>query len=132
MRSDSTEPDTVARNVAVRSMRALAGIGALACGVAVGIGAYAMHAALAAQNHERLVIAALFLFAHGLALAALAPRTTLRLRQAGLCVLMVGTILFSGNLILAALLGIAPALAPFGGSLLMLGWLLVAIGFLFG
>jgi uncharacterized membrane protein YgdD (TMEM256/DUF423 family) len=113
-------------------MRALAGIGALACGVAIGIGAYATHAALTPQNHERLAIAALFLFAHGLALAALAPRTALRLQQAGLCVLMIGTILFSGSLILASSLGIAPAFAPFGGGLLMLGWLLVALGFLFG
>ena len=132
MRSDLDGMDTTVRDVAARSMRALAGIGALACGVAVGFGAYAMHAAATPQNHERLAIAALFLFAHGLALAALAPRTTLRLRQLGLCVLMVGTILFSGTLILAATLGIDPSLAPFGGSLLMLGWLLIALGFLFG
>jgi uncharacterized membrane protein YgdD (TMEM256/DUF423 family) len=132
MQSDSPETDSAARNVAVRSMRVLAGIGALACGVAVGIGAYAMHAALAPQNHERLAIAALFLFAHGLALAALAPRTASRLRQVGLCVVMIGTILFSGSLLLAATLGIAPAFAPFGGGLLMLGWLLIGVGFLFG
>ncbi len=131
MRSDSSEADYVARNVAVRSMRVLAGIGALGCGVAVGIGAYAMHAAQGALNSERLAIAALFLFAHGLALAALAPRATSRLRQGGLCMLMIGTILFSGSLILTAWLGIAPALAPFGGSLLMLGWLLIGVGLLF-
>ncbi len=111
-------------------MRALAGLGALACGIAVGAGAYAMHAALTAQNHGRLVIAVLFLFAHGLALAALAPSTVTRLRQIGLYMLMIGTTLFAGSLMLAALLGIAPVLAPFGGSLLMLGWLLVAAGFL--
>ena len=125
-------PDPEAMDFTVRSMRSLAGIGALACGVAVGIGAYAMHTALTPQNHDRLAIAALFLFAHGLALAALAPRTALRMRQAGLCVLMIGTILFSGSLVFAALLGIAPVLAPFGGGLLMLGWLLIAVGYLFG
>jgi len=113
-------------------MRALAGIGALACGVAVGIGAYAMHGASTPQNHERLVIAAMLLFAHGLALAALAPGTRSRLRQAGLLALMIGTILFSGSLVLAASLGIAPMLAPFGGSLLILGWLLVGGDFLLG
>ncbi len=111
-------------------MRALAAVGALACSIAVGAGAYAMHAVLTAQNHDRLVIAALFLFAHGLALATLAPSTASRLRKLGLYVLMIGTALFAGSLMLAALLGIAPVLAPFGGSLLMLGWLLVAAGFL--
>jgi uncharacterized membrane protein YgdD (TMEM256/DUF423 family) len=131
MRPDSIEPGFSAHGVAARLMRALAGIGALGCGVAVGMGAYAMHAASTSQNHERLAIAALFLFAHGLALASLAPRTTLRLRQVGLCVVMIGTILFSGSLALAATLDIAPSLAPFGGGLLMLGWLLVAAGFLF-
>ncbi len=113
-----------------RSMRVLAGIGALACGVAIGVSAYAMHGALAAKDHERLVIAAVFLFAHGLSLAALAPGTRSRLRQAGLLILMIGTILFAGSLVLAAWLGIAPTLAPFGGSLLMLGWLLIGGDFL--
>ena len=116
----------------VRSMRALAGVGALACGVAVGIGAYAMHGMLSPHDHERLALAALFLFAHGLALAALAPGTRSRLRQAGFLVLMIGTILFAGSLVLAAWFGIASTLAPFGGSLLMLGWLLVGGDFLFG
>jgi len=117
---------------AARSMRVLAGIGALACGAAVGVGAYAMHGALTPQNHERLAVAAVFLFAHGLALAALAPGTRSRLRQAGFLALMIGTILFAGSLALAALLGIAPTLAPIGGSLLMLGWLLVGGQLLFG
>ena len=113
-------------------MRALAASGALACGIAVGTGAYAMHAALAPQDRERLALAALFLFAHGLALATLAPAAMSRVRQIGLYVVMIGTILFAGSLAFAALLGIAPALAPFGGSLLMIGWLLVALGFLSG
>jgi len=116
----------------VRSMRILAGIGALACGVAVGIGAYAMHGALTPQNHELLVIAAAFLFAHGLALASLAPGTRSRLRQAGFLALMIGTILFAGSLVFAALLGIAPTLAPFGGGLLLFGWLLIGLELLFG
>ena len=122
--------DSDGMDFTARSMRVLAGIGALACGVAVGIGAYAMHGALTPQNHELLVIAAAFLFAHGLALASLAPGTRSRLRQAGFLALMIGTILFAGSLVLAALLGIAPTLAPFGGSLLMLGWLLIGVDFL--
>ncbi len=112
-------------------MRALAGVGALGCAIAIAAGAYAMHAAPTQQSHERLGLAALFLFANGLALAALAPGTRSRLRQIGLCVVLIGTIAFAGSLALAALLGIAPMLAPFGGSLLILGWLLIALGYLF-
>ena len=129
MQSDSNKQG-IASDSTARAMRALAGIGALACGIAVAAGAYAMHAVLTPQNHERLAIAALFLFAHGFALATLAPGTTSRTRQVGLYALLVGTILFSGSLMLAALLSITPSLAPFGGSLLMLGWLLIAAGFL--
>lgn len=112
-------------------MRWLAALGAFACAVAVGLGAYAMHGALPAHDHERLVIAAVFLFAHGLALAALAPGAATRLRRAGLLALLGGTLLFSGSLVGAALFGIEPRLAPVGGSTLILGWLLVAAGFVF-
>ncbi len=110
-------------------MRILAAIGALCCAIAVGAGAYAMHATLTPQDHERLALAALFGFAHGLALAALAPGTVSRVRQLGLCVLLLGTLLFAGSLAGAALFGIRPALAPFGGSALMFGWVLVVVGF---
>ena len=110
-------------------MRLLAAIGALCCAVAVGAGAYAMHATLAPQDHERLAIAALFGFAHGLALAAIAPRTSSRARKAGLWIVLLGTLLFAGSLAGTALLGTRPVLAPIGGSALILGWLLVALGF---
>ena len=131
-RVDAVASDSAGIDFTVRSMRILAGIGALGCGIAVGISAYAMHATLTSVNHQRLVIAAVFLFAHGLAFASLAPGTRSRLRHAGFLALMIGTILFAGSLALAALLGIAPTLAPFGGSLLMLGWLLIGGDFLFG
>lgn len=112
-----------------RSMRVLAALGALCCAIAVGAGAYAMHATLTPQNHQRFGLTALFLFAHGLALAALAPRTASRVRQVGLCVLLLGTLLFTGSLACAALLGMKPVLAPFGGGAMMFGWVLVAVGF---
>lgn len=128
--AESIGADSSGTAFTTRSMRAIAGIGALACGAAVGAGAYAMHGALTPQNHERLAVAAVFLFAHGLALASLAPGTSSRLRQAGFLALLLGTILFAGSLVLAALLGIAPTLAPIGGSLLMLGWLLIGGDFL--
>ena len=115
-----------------RSMNALAACGAFGCAMAVALGAYAMHAKLDPQDHERLAIAALFAFAQGLALAALAPGSQGRLRHIGLRVILAGTILFAGSLAFAALFGIEPTLAPVGGSLLILGWVLIAAGFLAG
>jgi uncharacterized membrane protein YgdD (TMEM256/DUF423 family) len=112
-------------------MRLLAAAGAFGCAVAVAAGAYATHAALTSQNHERLATAALFLFANGLGLAALAPPNRSRLRGIGLHVVLVGTILFAGSLAAAAFVGLRPMFAPLGGSLLILGWLVVAVGFLF-
>ena len=109
------------------SDRALVATGAVGCGLAVALGAYAMHATLPAHGHERLTIAAAFLFAHGLALAALAPQATTRWSRISLYVLLIGTILFAGSLVLAVTAGVDPALAPFGGGLLILGWLLFAL-----
>jgi uncharacterized membrane protein YgdD (TMEM256/DUF423 family) len=111
----------------MRTDRALAAIGAACCALAVALGAYAMHATLAARDHERLEITALFAFAHGLALAALAPQARTRWRRLSLHVLLIGTILFCGSLALAATFGMEPALAPFGGTVLILGWLLYAL-----
>ncbi len=108
---------------------ALAACGGLACAIAVGLGAFAMHASVSTHDQLRLGIAALFLFLHGLALAALAATAGSRLQQAGLLMLLVGTVLFSGSLVGAAIFGVAPRLAPFGGSATILGWLLVAAGF---
>ena len=111
----------------MRSERILTAGGAFACALAVALGAYAMHATLAARDHERLAIAAVFAFAHGLALAVLAPQAASRWRRVSLYIHAIGTILFSGSLTLAATAGWAPMLAPFGGGLLILGWLLYAL-----
>ena len=46
----------------------------------------------------------------------------------GLLGIALGTLLFSGSLVLGALLGISTGMAPFGGILMILGWLLHAIG----
>ena len=115
-----------------RATRGLAATGAAFCALAVALGAYAMHGGLTPHGHERLALAALFLFAHGLALAALAPASVTRWRSIGLCIVLVGTLLFCGSLVLAALAGFEPVLAPLGGSLLIAGWLVVAVGMLSG
>ena len=105
--------------------RALAAFGALACGVAVGLGAYASHG-LDGEAARRVGLAALFAFGHGMALLLLAPGAGTRLRTAGLSALAVGLLLFSGSLLAAVFLSASTALAPLGGILLMLGWLAVA------
>jgi uncharacterized membrane protein YgdD (TMEM256/DUF423 family) len=110
-------------------MRALGASGALACGIAVGLGAYAAHVADGQAQH-RIALAALFLFGHGLALLVLAPRARSRMQQVALMGLLLGVLLFSGSLALAALFGTSTLFAPFGGSLLIIGWLVYAVALL--
>jgi uncharacterized membrane protein YgdD (TMEM256/DUF423 family) len=105
--------------------RAAAAIGALLCGIAVALGAYAAHAADPAAA-RRLAIAALFGFGHGLALVALRARVgKLAIFVRG--TLLAGVALFAGSLAWAATMGGQARLAPLGGTLLMLGWLLAAV-----
>jgi uncharacterized membrane protein YgdD (TMEM256/DUF423 family) len=99
-------------------------IAALFCGFSVALGAYAAHAA-DPQARVRLGLAAAFAFGHGLALLAL------RAREGGLAIavragFIAGTVFFSGSLAGAALLGLPVALAPVGGTVLILAWLLAA------
>lgn len=105
----------------------LALFGGLLAGIAVGLAAYAAHGVADPLMQSRLQSAALFAFGHGLALAALAPGSTRRLGKTGMTLLLVGTLLFSGSLAAAVFAGTSTQLAPFGGSALMLGWLLWAI-----
>jgi len=110
------------------SSRLLSATGALLCGLAVALGAYAAHAADAIAG-RRLAIAAAFAFAHGLALLVLRAREG-RLALAARGSLLAGVLLFAGSLAFAGITGGHARLAPAGGSLLMLGWLLAAIDFL--
>jgi uncharacterized membrane protein YgdD (TMEM256/DUF423 family) len=101
--------------------RIFAAIGALLCGLSVAAGAYAAHAADPAAA-RRLAIAALFAFGHGLALLALRARAG-KLALTVRALLLAGVLLFAGSLAWAATMGGQPRLAPLGGTLLMLGWL---------
>ena len=105
--------------------RLVAAAGALCAGACVGLAAYASHGA-EGQAASWLQTAALFGFGHGVALALLAPAAVRALRLAAAGLLLLGMLLFSGSLVAAALLGWPTALAPFGGTLMMLGWLLLA------
>ena len=105
--------------------RLLAAFGALACAAAVGLSAYASHG-LEGEAAHRVALSALFFFGHGLALLLIAPGAVRRLRLAGLVVLWLGLLLFAGSLLAAALFQTSTGLAPAGGLLLMLGWLIIA------
>ncbi|MGQ4659835.1 DUF423 domain-containing protein [Lysobacter sp. F6437] len=91
----------------------------------VALFAYAAHSA-EPQVQASLHSAALFAFGHGIALAALAPHVRRRFGAAALCVLALGTLLFSGSLACAHAFGTPTSLAPMGGSLMILAWLLWA------
>lgn len=106
-------------------MDLLACVGALLAGSSVALAAYASHA-VDADAQQRLQSAAWFAFGHGIALAALAPRAVRWSGLAGLVALLVGTTLFSGSLVAAHFFAAPTPMAPFGGGLMMLGWLLWA------
>lgn len=105
--------------------RYLAAFGSLLAGLSVALSAYAMHAA-EPSTQGRMLQAAVFGFAHGLALTTLAPLAQRPTALLALCMLLLGVFLFCGSLLAAALLGLQPMLAPFGGALLIAGWLLNA------
>jgi uncharacterized membrane protein YgdD (TMEM256/DUF423 family) len=105
--------------------RALTTAGAVLAGAGVALSAYAAHAAEGAVR-TNLQSAALFALVHGVALAALSRQTPHRLGTAGLLMLLLGVLLFSGALVAAHVFATPARLAPAGGSLLILGWLLYA------
>lgn len=105
----------------------LAFSGALLAASAVGLGAYAAHGVADAHAQSNLQTAALYAFGHGIALAALAAGTTRTLGRVALYVLLLGSLLFCGSLVLNATAGVSSRLAPVGGISMMLGWVLWAL-----
>lgn len=108
----------------VRSLRLLTAMGGVLAAAAVALFAYAAHAdePQAASLHS----AALFAFGHGIALCALAPHAVRRLGMGALAGLLLGTLMFSGSLVSAHAFATPTSLAPWGGSLMILAWLLWA------
>lgn len=104
----------------------VASTGAALAALAVGLAAYASHAATPGAR-MRLFLAAAFAFGHGAALAALAADMPRRLGRVALAMILAGTLLFAGSLAGAAIADLPTRLAPAGGMLLMAGWLLLAI-----
>jgi len=106
--------------------RWLAFAGAVLAAAAVALFAYAAHATgMAGQGS--LQAAAAMAFGHGVALAALARMPQRRLAIAALTGLLLGTLLFSGGLFFAHVVGTHARTAPFGGALLIAAWLAYAV-----
>ncbi|MGO1720182.1 MAG: DUF423 domain-containing protein, partial [Luteimonas sp.] len=97
--------------------------------LAVALAAYASHG-VEGVAQSRLQTAALFTFGHGVALALLAPAPAGRLQRLAQALLLAGMLLFSGSLAAGALLAWPTVAAPFGGTLMIAGWLLLAADFL--
>ena len=104
----------------------LAATGAVLAALAIAASAYASHGLADAHARGNLQTAGFFAFAHGAMLLVLAQMPARRLRGVALSGLLLGTLLFAGSLTAGALLGWPTRLAPFGGTLLMASWLLLA------
>lgn len=107
-------------------MAVLGAAGAVLAAASVALSAYAAHAG-GEGVRERLYLAAVLAFGHGVALAAMSRDRASKLESAGLAGLLAGTLLFSGSIAAAQLFGTSTRLAPLGGGLLMLSWLVLAI-----
>ncbi|MDB6163712.1 MAG: rane protein [Xanthomonadaceae bacterium] len=103
----------------------LAACGALYCAAAVGLAAYAAHAAIAA-GQSRLELAAVFAFGHGVALTALSSSISRGPGRWALSLMAAGVLLFSGSLSGSVLVHWPTTLAPLGGMAMIAGWLVVA------
>lgn len=109
-----------------RSASWLAALGAWLAGASVALAAYASHG-VDGDARARLMLAAMFAFGHGLALAALAPQALRRTARLALAAMLIGVLAFSGSLAAAQFFGTPTRLAPLGGTLMMLGWLVFGI-----
>jgi len=107
--------------------RWLAALGALYAAAGIALSAYAAHAVLG-ENASRMQTAALFAFGHGVALAALAHVPGNRRTLIGMLAIAAGVVLFAGSLVGRVVLHWPATFAPFGGMLLIGGWLVFAIG----
>ena len=105
----------------------MAATGAVLAALAIGLSAYASHGVDDPHARGNLLTASLYAFAHGAVLVVLAQAPARPLRWVALGGLLLGTLLFAGSLAGGALLGWPTRLAPFGGTVLMAAWLLLAI-----
>lgn len=107
-------------------------LGALAAAIAVAGDAYGSHGLpgkVAPELVERFGRAMHYLLLHGIALAALGPRMSSLAERVALTAIGLGMALFCGSLALSVLWPIWAwtPIAPWGGSLMIGGWLLLAL-----
>ena len=115
--------------------RIFATLGALSGFIAVGAGAFGAHGLKARLTPDLLAVfdtGARYQMLHALALLAVAWAVTRWPGRAALAsgwCFVAGTVVFSGSLYLLALTGVRSlgAVTPFGGVLLLAGWLLLAL-----
>ena len=102
----------------------------------IALGAMASHVGAFAKSAEDLKIAGFYALVHAPVLLIIACKMGRSAMQRPLWLagwtLAAGVILFSGSLFLKAASDFHPILAPYGGSLMMSGWLLVAFSGLRG
>jgi uncharacterized membrane protein YgdD (TMEM256/DUF423 family) len=113
---DNAMPPTVNKGLlAAAGLSGAAGVGLAAAGTHAG--------------QPDLGVAANFLLFHAPALIGIALLAGNRVATAGGWVLVAGLVLFAGDLVMLTERGASPfaLAAPIGGSLLILGWLLVAL-----
>ena len=112
-------------------------LGAIAGGLAVGIGAFGAHALkpflMETGREATFELAVRYQFYHALALVATGILTSETSRKAlhysGICFIL-GIIFFSGSLYVLCFTGIKMlgAVTPFGGVFFILGWILLGVG----
>ena len=100
----------------------------------IGASGVALSAAAAHQGIASVATAASFLLTHAPAFLALSLLQTNRLRSIGNWGLLLGLIMFCGDLLARAYLGtrLFPMAAPSGGVLMIGGWLVIAASALLG
>jgi uncharacterized membrane protein YgdD (TMEM256/DUF423 family) len=93
-----------------------------------GAAGVALSAAAAHAGGGNIATAANFLLFHAPALLALSVLGAGKVLRAGGWILLVGVLLFSGDLLARHYIGdrLFPMAAPAGGTLMILGWLVIA------
>ena len=100
----------------------------LAAGV-LGASGVALSAAAAHQDIANVATAASFMLMHAPAFLALSLLGGNRVRNLGSWTLLIGLVIFAGDLLARAYVGtrLFPMAAPAGGVLMIGGWLLIAL-----
>ncbi len=109
-------------------------IGAILAALGIGLGAFGAHALQEMLLEKNLLdtykTAVLYHLIHAIGLVALGRMSHSKWSVRGAWLLVLGTLGFSGSLYLYCFTGIRALnfITPLGGLLLIIGWLLIALG----